>query len=311
MPISKAESNNNVIGNAGWTNINNNAAITINSKIVISSSTTLILTFPIGIGEIEIYNKTGVKVSVNLNGSKYNGKVLESPSLSFVDSRARYIYLDSDLGWIPLVGAIRGEGFGTPLLHIQGSFEDFSTYARSVTLAGSPLPTIAEGVDNNPVIRFTGVAGQEVAVPYFLSNTIGATLYCVFTISSNTNYNLIQTSSLDDYWRFIQNGAGYFGTFRNARIEAYPSGMPSSGTHLIAIHANGSGYEVLLDNLSKGIRSETYISGNKFSIGVNGKSFVGDIGLTLVYPWHSPNSDDALSIISRIKQTFPSLPFSL
>jgi hypothetical protein len=158
------------------------------------------------------------------------------------------------------------------------------------------------------VFRFNGSGTQELQVTPFLSGTSGATLYCVFTVSSTNNYNLVRTRNLDDYWRFSNDYNGYFGTFLSSRINGYPANMPSSGSHLVSIHSNSTSYEVLLDNNSKGIQSVAYDAGDRFRIVTNDKAFNGDLSLLLVYPSYiDKTSNTHQSVINAIKNNYPSL----
>ncbi|MBH8576980.1 hypothetical protein I8752_29160 [Nostocaceae cyanobacterium CENA369] len=159
----------------------------------------------------------------------------------------------------------------------DGSLTDKSSNGNNATPVGSNSPTVVNSTSGKPALKWDGSGTQELQVSPFLGSATGATLYCVFT-ASNGNYNLVRTANLDDYWRFV-SGAGYFGTFRNGRFEGYPNSMPSSGSHLISIHADTNSYEVLLDNVSLGSQSSTFTPGDRFRIVSNDKAFSGDIGI--------------------------------
>ncbi|MEH1905827.1 MAG: hypothetical protein V7L04_31730 [Nostoc sp.] len=192
----------------------------------------------------------------------------------------------------------------------NGSLTDKSGNNRNASPIGVNSPSVATGIDDKQVLRWDGTGRQELQIPPFLSNTTGATLYCVCTINGGDNYNLVRTFSIDDYWKFV-SVSGYFGTFRNSRYEGYPSGMPSTGNHLISIHASATDYEVVVDTISKGVQQSSYVPGDRFRIGVNDKVFNGDIALLLVYPQYTqPGSTSDLGVRSTIKSIYPSLPFS-
>ena len=188
---------------------------------------------------------------------------------------------------------------------------DLSGNGNNLTPVGSNAPSKTTGLDKQPVLRWNGSGTQELQATPFLNQTTGATLYIVFTVSGNTNYNLVRTNSLDDYWHF-QNGNGYIGSFLSSRCEGYPASMPSSGSHLVSIHTNSSCYEVLLDNVSKGLISgNLYNSGPLFRIGTNDKNFQGDIGTLLIYPFFIDTTSSAhAQNIQAFKNLYPSLLLS-
>ncbi|MEH2250066.1 hypothetical protein [Nostoc sp.] len=199
---------------------------------------------------------------------------------------------------------------GMALLLDGGSLTDKSGNNRNASPVGVNSPTAVTGIDGKQVLRWSGAGNQELLIPPFLANTSGATLYCVCAINGGDNYNLVRTSPIDDYWKFV-SGSGYFGTFRDSRYEGYPSNMPSTGSHLVSIHASANSYEVVVDTVSKGVQSSTYVPGDRFRIGVNDKVFTGDIALLLIYPqFTQPGSTSDLGVRNAIKSAYPSLPFS-
>ncbi|MEJ1938245.1 hypothetical protein WDZ92_49255, partial [Nostoc sp. NIES-2111] len=246
----------------------------------------------------------------------YNGIVYQSSNLVLqgVNKYFRLIYVDDSIGWYPLATELDSIGVfaGGSSLLLEGSLSDTSGNNRTISLIGDS-PTVITGLDGKSTLRFSGASVQELSVNPFLSSTSGATLYIVFTPNNDAQYNLIKTANIDDYWRFSGNGSGYFGTFRNSRFEGYPSSMPSSGSHLISIHATGSNYEVIQNNSTKGLRTDSsYTPGDRFRIAADDKRYTGDISLLLVYPFYiSPTSSNHSTNIQTIKSKFPSLPFTL
>ncbi|MEH2312350.1 MAG: hypothetical protein V7K35_13345 [Nostoc sp.] len=206
-------------------------------------------------------------------------------------------------------GTVFGYPSGMALL-LEGSLTDKSGNTRNASAVGSNSPLIVTAIDGKQVLRWNGSGTQELQVTPFLSNSIGATLYCVFTIYQADNYNLVRTAGLDDYWKFV-SGSGYFGTFKNSRFESYPLSMPNTGSHLLSIHADFNTYEVLVDRVSKGQQQSTFAPGDRFRIGVNDKVFTGDIATLLVYPEYiAPNSTKDTAVKNTIKSNYPSLVFS-
>jgi hypothetical protein len=189
-----------------------------------------------------------------------------------------------------------------------GSLVDKSGNANNATSVSGTNPTVIVGLDGKNVLRWDGSGNQELQISPFLSEATEATVYVVFTNSANNNYNLIRTKNLDDYWRFLNDGNGYIGTFLSERVNTYPSGMPLDGSHLISIHAKANSYEVLLDNIGKGIQDLNFDAGDRFRIGTNDKNFNGDIALILVYDsWVDKESQSHEDIIAAIKSNYPSL----
>ncbi|WP_298908749.1 hypothetical protein [uncultured Nostoc sp.] len=205
---------------------------------------------------------------------------------------------------------ISGYPAGMALLLEGGSLVDKSNNARDASPFGSNSPSLATGIDGKSVLRWNGSGTQELQIAPFLGNAVGATIYCVFTIYQADNYNLVRTFGLDDYWKFV-SGSGYFRTFRNSRFDGYPASMPSTGSHLVSIHADFNTYEVMVDRISKGQQQSTFTPGDRFRIGTKDKLFTGDIATLLVYPEYiSPNSTKDVAVKNTIKSNYPSLSFS-
>jgi hypothetical protein len=306
-------------GSSDWQLINANYTALANTKIFNFATSDITLTLPSSVTpgqEIEIHNFTSTsKISINLQGNKYLGASYQSSNLVCQgdDKRVHLLYINDSNGWYPITGNldILGVFVSSAALLLEGSLIDTSGNNRTVSLIGN-APSIITGLDNRPTLRFSGASNQELSVNPFLSGTSGATLYIVFT-PNDDQYNLIKTGNMDDYWRFSGNAAGYFGTFRNARYEAYPLNMPTSGSHLISIHASGSNYEVFQNNVSKGSRTDSaYTPGDRFRIASDDKRYTGDISLLLVYSRYlAPTSNSHLINVQTIKSKFPSLPFTL
>lgn len=302
-----------------WQIVSTDFTTEVNKKVLNTATTNTTLTLPtVSSGEVEIFNLSASnKIFINLQGRKYRGANYNTANLVCrgADTYVRLVYVNDSIGWHPIAGQLQSSGVyptGMAFWLENGELTDKSGNGRNATPVGVNRPVVAVGIDGKNVLRWGGTSNQELQVSPFLAGTTGATLYCVFSVSANTNYNLVKTANLDDYWRLSSNSAGYIGTFRNARIEQYPAGMPQSGHHLVTVHANASGYEVTLDNSSKGLRAETYFAGDRFRIGTNDKAFNGDIALILCYPyWIGRSSIEHISCVEAIKQFYPSLPFTL
>ncbi|MBC1238711.1 hypothetical protein [Nostoc sp. 2RC] len=299
--------------------VNSNATVSkIDTLIVDNRSGNITVVIPaIQSGEVGIIDITCIsntyKVYLDFSGEKFKGfTTLSNPYIQSAYKSTKLIYLDSSTGWIEidnnLVTYLAPYRAGMKLWLEGGSLLDKSGNGNNATAVTS-APAVVAGIDNRQVLRWAGSMNQELQISPFLSGTTAATLYCVFTLNANTHYNLIRTrNNINDYWRFANNSNGYIGTFLSARREDYPASMPSSGHHLVSIHASSTTYEVLLDNLSKGVVSVGYFAGDRFRIGTNDMAFTGDIAALLVYPtYYSKTSTEHLDIISTIKNNYPSL----
>lgn len=319
-------SSNNSYQNLKLGDIKNNAKleftnenITISDASLICDASTNSVTISIQIPDkpliLNLFRYGDYDVYLDFLGAKLNGESL-TDTTTFVGKdtgSVQLVYVNEDFGWLDASKVItklftNNYADGLALL-LQGSLTDSSgnnNHANALNV----LPEMATGIDEQEVLRWNGTGTQELDIPVFLGSTTGATLYCVFTANNEGNYNLVRTTNIDDYWRFV-NGNGYFGTFLNSRLSNYPSGMPSTGSHLVSIHASGNSYEVLLDNQSKGIVNAVYNPGNIFRIGTNDKPFKGDIALILVYPFFiDKSSSQHQTNILTIASKYPSLGIS-
>jgi len=168
--------------------------------------------------------------------------------------------------------------------------------------------SIANGINSFPSFQF---ANTQLTLGSNPSGSAGSTLYIIYSAQSSS-YNLARTlSTLDDYYYFSGDGNGYIGTFLTARNTAFPASMPSSGNHLITIHANNNStnnYQVYLDGVSKGIVTGTYSAGNEFAIATSDKPFSGQIQMMAIYPSYlSPGGSTHQANYSAIKTLYKSL----
>ncbi len=308
---------------AAWDTITASYTATAGKRIISSPNTAdITITLPaspVSGNEIEVINISATyKTLFNFGSSKLDAVATTNRNISLKGAfnYVKLLYIDASNGWVQIpqktLNVATAYESGMRLLLEFGSLIDQSGFNNNPTSVSGTLPDVAIGLNSQKVLRFNGNGTQELQIPYFMSGTTAATLYVVFTVSVNSSYNLIRTADLDDYWKFSSDGNGYIGTFLNARKEAYPPSMPSSGSHLMSIHASASSYEVILDKVSKGAISNVYSSGNRFRIATNDKPFNGDIALILVYPsLINKTSTQHQAILSAIKLNYPSLPFTL
>jgi|GEM_PF-6886706 len=200
------------------------------------------------------------------------------------------------------------------LLQLQSGY---SFYVNAVAGLGDLSPNgigiagscnIVTGINNLPSFQF---ASNQLTLGSNPSGASGSTLYIVYS-AQNSNYNLVRTlGGLDDYWYFSGDGNGYIGTFLNSRDSTYPASMPSSGNHLITIHANNNSsnnYQVFLDGVSKGVVTATYNQGNEFVIATTDKPYSGQIQFMAVYPSYlSPTGSIHQTNYSAIKSLYTTL----
>jgi hypothetical protein len=303
---------------ANWAVVTSSYTAKNGDKIFINSSNQITLNLSnISKGELEVFNNSPSNVSINLGANKYKSAIFLATSLFLKPQNyVKLVFINATIGLHPVVGELADITVPPPgmSLWIEGSLVDKSSNNRTISPVGTLSPSIAVGLDNKNVLRWSGAGNQELQVTPFLTGTTGATVYVVYTVNSPTvNYNLIRTSNVDDYWRFSGDTHGYIGTFRNNRGNQYPLSMPNTGSHLISIHATGTNYEVILDKVSKGMDiGTTYTPGDRFRIVTNDKAFAGDVSLILVYPtFIDKASTNHNSILQTIKNNYPSLPFTL
>jgi hypothetical protein len=135
---------------------------------------------------------------------------------------------------------------GGGLLLVQGAIE-----LQGILVFVNGTPTIyPDGIDD--MMARSGPLSLSAAVM-----VVGAEAPSVHDCA------LVTTRYNDSYWAF--GGVGYFGTFRNTRLEGYPSVVPVTGYHTHTIKS-GASYEVRIDGVSQGVQSGDFDTGNKFEV---------------------------------------------
>lgn len=147
-------------------------------------------------------------------------------------------------------------------------------------------PTYHAGaINGKPAIKFDASSevltnGTLLGAGNFPTNQ--ATEFVVFRLTTgNVSYSVLATGSAgNELWRFSGTGSGYFGEFRNTRIETYPAATPSSGDHLTVVRSGtGAGaYEVWQDGVSAGAQNPSWGIGSTFQVGANAASALGVTG---------------------------------
>jgi len=176
------------------------------------------------------------------------------------------------------------------------TWHDFSGGGHDASQAGATLkPLYKTGILNGQaVMRFDGSNDTMSLGDLSAVFTSAATLFIVAT-TPDTAYNLYTShnnTDADVYYRFAADGHGYYGPFRTGRYTAWPSTMPSSGTHLWVLKTQtGTGtYVAILDNVSKGTQTTTFAGGNAHALSFN-KYLAGDIAEVILFNTYLSASD--------------------
>lgn len=146
-------------------------------------------------------------------------------------------------------------------------------------------PSIFRGVLNgHDVLRFDG--SDDWMTNGSALGLTAATVIAVFS-PSNDNYNALDASSgVSAYWRESSSTDGYIATYRSARIENYPTSMPTDSHNYIVILSSSSTYNIWLNGVDKGAQSAAFADGQ---ICLGALNFVpvlpmqGDIHRILIY----------------------------
>lgn len=169
-----------------------------------------------------------------------------------------------------------------------GTWTDSSGTGHNFTQAtGAQKPIKKTGILNGrAVARFDGA--DDTLEGGDLSALFGtaATLFIV-AIPAVTQYGLYQTSVGNGYWRWSGDGNGYMRVFRTTRLEAYPTAMPSSGSHYFAIRSSASAYEMWKDGVSSGSQAANHNAGDLHRLGIGdnggGGLVTGDVAELIIY----------------------------
>ena len=151
------------------------------------------------------------------------------------------------------------------------TWADQSGWGHDFTISGGQQPIRklgANGLNSLGVVRFDGGDDRMNGGDLSASFPTAATMFCVAKWRSNDSYMMYRTKANDGWWSF--SGTGYFGTFRATRLEATPSGLPTTADvwHLWEITSDSSGYSMWLDRVNKiNAASASYDGGNDHVLG--------------------------------------------
>lgn len=172
---------------------------------------------------------------------------------------------------------------------------------------GSDLDDAVQATSGNRPIFKTGIINGKGVVRFDGSDdwldaaavvTSAVTLFMVIAPAGGivTSWNALETENNSSYWRF-DDGDGYWGAFRSARINSYPTGVPNTGTNLFTLVSSASTYEARINGVSEGAQSANFYEGSIFRIGANAGgaiAFSGDMAEILVYNSALSGGDIAL-----------------
>lgn len=155
-------------------------------------------------------------------------------------------------------------------------------HATQVTDSNMPL-WVSNGQNGLGVLSFLEASSHTLTVNASVGGTTSATAFTSYTPSDNS-FGVLGTRHNDSYFRYFDS-FGYIGTFRTSRVEAYPSAMPNTGSHIVSLTSSASAYEVFLDGLSKGSTPPDYNAGNHLTLGQlnNTGPYNGTIADAIIY----------------------------
>jgi hypothetical protein len=145
---------------------------------------------------------------------------------------------------------------------------DASGNGNHLTQSGGARPLYKTNIIGSlPGMLFASVSSQ-----YLGGSAVAGTAKTwgiVFRATGPTVALLGTKAGISDYYNF--GGDSYTGTFRGARIDPYPTGVPSSGDVILIGVSSASTYEIYLDSTTgEGAQSANFDAGDSFNLGGNG-----------------------------------------
>lgn len=201
----------------------------------------------------------GARIRLGSAGSVTTADTLGADTYTITAISGTTVTLSSNLTQT-YTGSTLYRGLVSTLADKSGQAND----ATQATAANMPL-WISNGQNWLGTIKFIETLLNTLTVNASVGGTTSASAFTSYA-PFDSNFGILGTRSNDSYFRWI-DGNGYIGTFRNLRIEAYPQGMPGSGSHIVSLTSSALAYEVFLDGLSKGSRSADYNAGNRLTLG--------------------------------------------
>lgn len=203
-----------------------------------------------------------------------------APAFSPADVAGLQLWLEAD--------ALTGLADGAPVTTWPDASGQGHDFAQAIT---DHRPTYETAqVNGHATLHFTtndSLIGPDFAV---LLGTTAATLFVVFGLDDPgvSQYGVLRTLDTgSDYWRYAGDGNGYFGVFRANRINTYPTSMPTTGTHLVAVVSGvGTGsYHAYLDGADAGARDPDFGGAGPVILGQDGvgNRLAGRIAEVIVY----------------------------
>ncbi|TAD87238.1 MAG: hypothetical protein EAY75_06310, partial [Bacteroidetes bacterium] len=166
------------------------------------------------------------------------------------------------------------------------TWNDVSGNGNNATSSAGTPTYQTNALGGRPVVRFNDA-------PVFTTANLSAqfpsatTTFIVANINNDNAYNLVQSQSGDQWWRWSGDGLAYPALFRSSRIETYTA-MPNSGVQLFTVNSSATNWEMFINGASRGVAAAAYsaggaltIAGGANSLGANPLN--GDIAEVIIY----------------------------
>lgn len=149
------------------------------------------------------------------------------------------------------------------------TWDDQSGQANDVTQTGSARPTFQTNITNGlPGVYFSAASTQSMSGSAVSTGT-AVTWWIVFqpdTISA-IDVELFGMRVNNSYYRYSGDGNGYFGSYRQDRIDGYPTAVPTSGINYMVGVSTGATYNVWINGVDKGAQAAAHNAEDSFVIG--------------------------------------------
>lgn len=173
---------------------------------------------------------------------------------------------------------------------------DASGNGNNFTQTGGARPTYKENITNSlPAMLFVHSSSQ-----FLTRNTISATaatwwiVYQPDTITA-IEVEIVGSGPGTSYYRFSGDGNGYFGAYRNARINGYPTAVPTSGINILVGLSTDSTYNIWINGSAQGAQSADFDAGPVGTINLGADSGGGKTWNGYIFEFGMCGSDQTAS----------------